>query len=299
MKKPFRSLLWTGAALAAFAFPLAAQETLTPIENQETPAAPATRAADNRTFGERLVDAGFEVRETAGELEPIEVDGMEAVTDTLDSEPSPAVGTSAVFNLPGEFLVGSRNNMNWQYDMFIGETRSFRKIIVDVDFVMGNFGGRVNNDQTNYGTDYYCVFWLNAGSQWGNAIAYLNFLHPRGQLENQSNIGGYWNPPNYGLRLSTGCRPNTGSSYHVHYEYDAENSVQYFTVTEGGQQRCAAAGFAGESPRITHSYFFIQFGSQYAPDGPEGYTQGWRFSNAKMQFIGDDPIPTGRRPRRR
>ncbi len=191
--------------------------------------------------------------------------------------------------------------MNFQYDMFIGEQRSFRKIIVDVDLGFGNWGGRVNNDQNNYGTDYYCVFWLNAGSQWPGVIAYLNFLHPRGQLENQSNLGGYWNPDtgDYGLRLSTSCRPVEGHNYHVHFEYDSENAVQYFTVTEGGQEICGTAGFAGESPRVTHNYFFIQFGSQYADEGPEGYTQGWRFSNARIQFVGDDPIPTGRRPRRR
>jgi hypothetical protein len=294
MKKPICSLLWTGAAIAAFTFPLAAQEALTPINSEETPATRAAAAVDTRTFGERLYDSAFDM-----ELPAVESDEMQTETSTLDSEPSPAQGQSAQFLIPGEFLVGSRNNMNWQYDMFIGETRSFRKIIVDVDFVMGTFGGRVNNDQTNYGRDYYCVFWLNAGSQWTNAIAYLNYLFPGSQLENQSNIGGYWDPPNYGLRLSTGCRPEDGHSYHVHYEYDAENSVQGFTVTEGGQTRCAAVGFAGESPRITHSYFFIQFGSQYAPEGPEGYTQGWRFSNARMQFIGDNPIPTGRRPRRR
>lgn len=297
MKKPISSLLWMGAAMAAFHLPLAAQEALTPINSEETPATLAVaEAVDTRTFGERIYDSAFDI-----ELPEVErsADGLQIDGSGLEIDSNPAQGQSAQFLIPGEFLVGSRNNMNWQYDMYIGETRSFRKIIVDVDMVMGNFGGRVNNDQTNYGTDYYCVFWLNAGSQWGNAIAYLNFLHPRGQLENQSNIGGYWNPPNYGLRLSTGCRPNTGSNYHIHYEYDAENAVQGFTVTEGGQTRCAAVGFAGESPRITHSYFFIQFGSQYAPDGPEGYTQGWRFSNARMQFIGDNPIPTGRRPRRR
>ena len=298
MTKRISSLLFTGAALAALSLPLAAQEALTPINSESTAAAPA-KAASQLPFSERL-GAAFGKSTTAGELEPIVVDGMEAVAPTLESEPSPARGTSAVFTIPGEFLVGSFNNMNWQYDMFMGEERSFKKIIVDVDIYHNGYPRRVNDDPTNYGTDYYCVFWLNAGSQWDGVIAYLNFLS-RGGIENQSNLGGYWDPPSgsFGLRLFTGCSAGQGGFYHIRFEYDAEHAVQYYTVSENGQEICGAAGFAGESPTVTASYFFIQFGSQYADEGPEGATLGWRFSNAKMQFIGDDPIPTGRRPRRR
>lgn len=298
MMKRFCSLL-TGAALAALSLPLAAQEALTSITSATSEVESAAIAeVDNRTFVERLADSGFD-----SQSEPVSSEGLEAatsvVTSELEAESPEARGTSAVFTLPGTFLVAGWNNMNWQYDMFFGEERAYKKIIVDVDFYHGGWAGRVNDDPINYGGDYYCVFWLNAGRQWTGAIAYLNFIFPRGVLENQSNIGGYWAPDfgSLGLRLATGCSVGQGGNYHVNYVYDAENAVQYFTLSEGGQERCVAAGFAGESPRVTANNMFIQFGSQYSPEGPEGATIGWRFSNFKIQFIGDNPI--GRRPRRR
>jgi len=310
MTKHLCSLLLTGAALAAFSLPLAAQDASNSSNSEVSAyiADDSTRAFSQRLcYGDdcttRAPRIEVEASQIEGELTPIAGDGFEAATAVLEtdleSESPEARGTSAVFTLPGEFLVGSRNNMNWQYDMFFGEERSFKKIVVDVDFYHGGWAGRVNNDPINYGGDYYCVFWLNAGSQWTNAIAYLNFIFPRGQLENQSNIGGYWYPPggSYGLRLKTGCSVGQGGNYKVHYEYNAEAGNQSFTLTENGQQICGTSGFAGESPRISSSYMFIQFGSQYSPEGPEGATFGWRFSNFKIQFIGDNPI--GRRPRRR
>lgn len=298
MTKRFCSLL-TGAALAALSFPLAAQEALTTITSEAPELEIATpEAVKPRSFGERLVKAQFGTDPVEAAVSEVGEDGLELVTKELEAESPEARGTSAVFTIPGEFLVGSYNNMNWQFDMFMGEERSFKKIIVDVDVYHNGYPGRVNNDTTNYGTDYYCVFWLNVGRNWDGVIAYLNFL-TRGGIENQSNLGGYWNPPtgDFGLRLFTGCPAGQGNWYHVRFEYDAENAAQYFSVSRGGQEICAAAGFAGESPRVVGNYFFIQFGSQYADEGPEGATIGWRFANARMQFIGDNPI--GRRPRRR
>ncbi|MCL4837701.1 MAG: hypothetical protein KJ058_07045 [Thermoanaerobaculia bacterium] len=213
--------------------------------------------------------------------------------DEIDDK---AGSPSFVFQLPGEFLVGSWSNMNWQYDMYFGGQHSFKKIVIDLDVVRGRWAGRVNDDPTNYGRDYYCVFWLNNGRSWDNMLGYLNFLYPGTQLESQVNWGGYWSPPRYGLKLVTSCPTNEGQQYHIQWVLDAENDYQYFKMTSGGQTICETAG-GGNFPTVVTSYAPIQFGSQYSPVGPEGATIGWRFSNFKAQFLGDQPV--GRRPRRR
>jgi hypothetical protein len=306
MKKIWTPLL-AGALLASTA--VSAQETLAPITPTDRitvgSSGPACLATDTRSFGERLIASGFPNSEAAAEQEAL-IDGGELMefddisVDVENAIEAPTANPSAVWALPGEFLVSTWNNMNWQYNMHFGAQRTFKKIIFDTDFYVGQWAGRTNDDTTYYGgRDYYCLLWLQSGSSWDNTYAYMNFLYPGSYAELQSNIGGYWNPQygEYGLKIGTGCGGvQSGNTYHYHYEYDAQNGIQFFTVTRNGQTVCSKAGDTGVRS-IDTSYMFLQIGSQYAPEGPEGATIGWRFSNMKIQFIGDE-LP-GRRPRRR
>lgn len=296
--------LWINLVLGALALTTAASA-------QETRSGgPSCLASDTRSFAERLLDAGFPPAVAAAQAAGGLVEGeftLEGEASVLDAEvegmeANPAAANpSAVFTIPGEFLISSWNNMNWQTNFHMGAERTFKKIVFDVDFYVGQFAGRVNDDPTDYGgRDYYCLLWLNSGQSWDNMYGYFNFLWPGSVYgEMQSNVGGYWNPDygEYGLKIGSGCGGvGTGGSYHFHWEYDAQNGVQWWEVTSGGGRVCGAVGDTGVRS-IETSYMFLQLGSQYSPEGPEGATIGWRFADLRVQFIGDTPI--GRRPRRR
>lgn len=263
---------------------------------------PACLASDTRSFAERLRDSGYPPAQEQGDV--IEGDftpAGEASVLAVEENATAAANPSFVYTKDGEFLVGTYNNMNYHLEFFGGQgERSFKKLILDVDFHVGRFAGPVNDDPTDYGRLYYCLFWVQSGSAWDDAYGYFNFLDPGSYAELQSNTGGYWQPDigQYGLKIGTGCGGvGEGGDYHAHWEYDAQNGVQWFRITTlGGSTVCEAAGDTGVRS-IDTSRMFIELGSQYAPEGPEGATIGWRFSNLKIQLIGD--TPTGRRPRRR
>lgn len=260
-------------ALALGASPLTADVT---AELAEKPAAVAPQGISTATS-------------TTGVQQTVELSGGS----------SSATG-GVTFQLPGEYLVTGYSNANWRYTMSFGEQRTFRKIVIDFDLVMGRRGPGTDETGYNWGNLYYSVFWLNNGSSWNNMIAYPN-LRSSDHLWNETNAGGYWNPNygEYGLQVQSRCQLNEGGLYHFYFIYDTVDRYLEFIVTQGGSTVCTLGSENGID-QIDTTWMFIEFGTSYSPEGPEGWTLGWRYSNFKIQFLGDEPIPpAGRIPRRR
>ena len=203
---------------------------------------------------------------------------------------------AVTFSLPGEFLVSGWENPNWRYVMSFGEVRTFRKLIIDLDFMRGQLGPGC--DPCNcWSPLYYQIFWLNNGTNWDDMIAYPNYLS-NGRLWNETNAGGFWQPQigQYGLQAATPCQLQQNGWYHLRFVYDTTNFTSTFEITQNGQAVCTLNTGAGISQLDTR-VMLIYFGTGYSPEGPEAWTLGWRFANFRAQVLGDEP--PGRRPRRR
>lgn len=180
----------------------------------------------------------------------------------------PVDPTAVVFQLPGNFLTCNGCG-NWQYDMPFGSTRRFRKIVLDFDVFVKQW----DNNRTN---GFHCVFWLNNGSSWSNMMGYLNSKGTQGKMTFQVN---------YGVGHETTQYPGmqTGTTYHVHYEYDMVGGEVWYQVKNGSSVRVSGSHNTGADD-VTSSKMFIQFGTQIA-EGPEARTSGWKWYDFTAQFI--------------
>lgn len=233
------------------------------------------------------------------EPEPLEISTTTSTPGVVQEVTLGGVSEKAggvTFQLDGEFLVSGWNNANWRYTMNFGEPLIFRRIFIDLDFMRGQLGPGTDENQYWYPL-YYAIFWLNNGRHWDDMIAYPNYLS-NGRLWNETNAGGYWNPDwgEYGLQVNTHCPLEEGHWYHLKFIYDTVDHYLEFVLTENGQHVCTLGSDAGID-QIDTNWMFIEFGTSYSPEGPEGWTLGWRFANFKIQYLGDEP--PGRRPRRR
>jgi hypothetical protein len=180
----------------------------------------------------------------------------------------PVDPNAVVFQLPGNFLTCNSCG-NWQYDMPFGSTRRFRKIVLDFDVFVKQW-------DSNRSNGFHCVFWLNNGQSWSNMMGYLNSKGTQGRMTFQVN---------YGVGHETAQTPGmlTGSTYHVHYEYDMVEGRVWYQVKNGSSVRVSGSHNTSAND-VTSSKMFIQFGTQIA-DGPEARTQGWKWYDFTAQYI--------------
>ncbi len=180
----------------------------------------------------------------------------------------PADPNAVVFELPGNFLTCNSCG-NWQFDMPFGSTRRFRKIVLDFDVFVKQW----DSNRTN---GFHCVFWLNNGSSWSNMMGYLNSKGTQGKMTFQVN---------YGVGHETTQYPGmqTGTTYHVHYEYDMVGGEVWYQVKNGSSVRVSGSHNTSAND-VSSSKMFIQFGTQIA-EGPEARTQGWKWYDFRAQFI--------------
>ena len=185
---------------------------------------------------------------------------------------------SIFFRLPGEYLVSSKYNTNWQYDMRFGTTRTFKKIKIDFDvFVKGwDTRGPITCDGKTWKRTYHCLFWLNNGSKWSNMLGYMNLISNKGQTRMEINSPIY-------VRNNKSPMPSSGSTYHVHYEFDGASKTLWYKITKNGNTVVQNSWGHGKSSYST-SYMRIQFGTQTSC-GPEAATYGWKFSNFVAEYV--------------
>lgn len=191
--------------------------------------------------------------------------------------PPPPPGNAVVFSSPGTFMTYPNQRWaanNFRINMPFGGSRTFRKIVVDFDFHIGNW------DNGNP-TGFHCVFWLQAGQSWNNMYGYVNTRGTRNLTVFQVNTtgGGY-------VETTQGGSPQPGGDYREHYEYDTETHLVSHEIRDSSGNFVAGREYdiAQSIDEFTASSFFIEFGAQLA-EGPESYTPGWRFSNLVAQFI--------------
>lgn len=181
--------------------------------------------------------------------------------------PPPPPGDGVVFELPGNFLTCNSCG-NWQFDMPFGGSRKFRKIVIDFDVWAKQWDGNNPNG-------FHCVFWLNNGDKWSNMMGYLNSKGTQNRMTFQVN---------YGVDRETNQSPGmqTGTWYHVHYEYDMESGEVWYQLKNGSSVR-ASTSYQTSANSVTTSKMFIQFGTQIA-EGPESRTPGWKWSDFRAVF---------------
>lgn len=245
--------------------------------------------------------ATVELTQKPAEIESqgISTSASSSVEQTVELGGGTSASGGVVFQLPGEYLVSGYSNNNWRYTMRFDGEQTFRKIVIDFDFVMGRRGPGTDENY-DWGNLYYSIFWLNNGSSWDNMIAYPN-LRSSDHLWNETNAGGYWNPDygEYGLQEQVPCHLSEGGQYHIYFIYDTVDRYLEMKISQGSSVVCNLGSENGID-QIDTTWMFIEFGTSYAAEGPEGWTLGWRYSNFKIQFLGSEPIPpAGRLPRRR
>jgi hypothetical protein len=185
--------------------------------------------------------------------------------------PRPLPTNSTIFTLPGTYLNCTKFNHNWRYNMRFGEAKTFRKAIMDFDVYVASW-----DKQKPSGT--HCLFWLNMGSSWSNMFGYLNSTGTKGGTRFGVNYGGgdFRDGKSGGVRI--------GRNYHVSYAYDGPEKEVWFKVTSNGSTTVQGS-YNRTSSQFNSSTFFIEFGSQTAPEGPEAKTYGWKFSNFRGEFV--------------
>lgn len=221
-----------------------------------------------------------------------------ALSSAIGDGGAGAAGTRSVTHtLSGEFLVqnglGYPRNPMWEY--FFEPGSRFKKIILDFDVYIGQFGGSVNGEDF-WRAYQYILFWVQKDGfqRWDQLLGYGYLWDPGIYFEVQSNAG---SPST--LKLSTGCGLQTNTWYHVQWIYDTQYGgvgLQWAEFLKDGRWVCSAETAVGLDS-IDMSYAFIGFGTWDSPEGPEGVTSNWRWANLRLQFVGDQPA--GPRPRRR
>ena len=193
-----------------------------------------------------------------------------------DPDPDPPPGNATVFTRNGEIVRYPTNNNglhNYRVSMPFGGSRTFRKVVVDFDFHVGNWDPRNSSG-------FHCVFWLNNGSSWNNMFGYVNLRGTRGLTVFQVNAtGGGWQETNQN------GSPQPGGNYHMHYEYDLDEDTVFYRITHAGGGTVTTKAYSLRGATFSTSSFFIEFGYQHAAEGPEAYTPGWTFSDLQASFI--------------
>jgi len=177
---------------------------------------------------------------------------------------------STFFTLPGLFLTSNSGNTNWQYDMHFSETKTFRKVKLDFDVYVSGW----DPDPLQY---FHCLFWLNNSNQWSKMMGYLNALGAKNQSRLEVNF-----PTFIAHSRNGGVQP--GGTYHVHYEMDFVGKQIWYRISEDGST-VLESSYGTTANDFSTSFMFVEFGTQIAPDGPEGHTYGWQFSNFVAEYV--------------
>jgi len=228
-----------------------------------------------------------------------EMDELSGVAASGGTEGNP----SYVFTQAGEFLkLDSRGQPEgYFYKMQFPTTQSFKKIILDFDVFIGEFGGSVNC--TYHNRYQYINFWLQADNiRYGwqdNLLAYNIFWNDSiYEIQSTAFAAGFFT-------FHTNCRPAHNTWHHTHYEFDGPGGSAFASLSQGGQEVCRISGPSYWNP-IKNDFFALGFGifesgcKAQADSDPGGITSNWRWANMKIQFIGDQPPPpAGPRARRR
>lgn len=194
---------------------------------------------------------------------------------TTTTPPPPPPSNDVVFELPGTFL-DCQGCGNWQYDMPLGETRLFRRVVLDFDLYVDGW-------DPNRPSGFHCLFWLNNGTRWQDMMGYLNSRGTQNRTVFQSN-GPLGNPIGVEKYASPGVQ--AGGNYSVHYEYDTIEKIVWYRITnpDGSTRVSDVIPLPDSVGPLSTNYTFIQFGSQ--PNGAvESRTERWRWSNFRIQFI--------------
>ena len=75
-----------------------------------------------------------------------------------------------------------------------------------------------------------------------------------------------------------------GKTYHLSYAYDGPEKEVWFNIKNNGTL-VTQGSYNRSATSFNSSSFFVEFGSQVAPEGPEAKTYGWKFSNFKGEFV--------------
>lgn len=237
------------------------QEDLFNLFGAETPAeAVATVSCSEKFWAYAVVSD--EATGAAQFVQP----AFHSVVESVSAE------ASTIFQLPGEYLVSSNQNHNWQYNMFFPASLRFRQVKLDFDVYVGNWDSRKP-------TGTHCLFWLNQGTPWYNMFGYLNSLGTRNLTRLKVNYGGDDVKGDNG----PGVRP--GNNYHVYYIYDGINRKVSYRLSTPAGATLTTRTFSRTQASFTTNYHRIQFGTQIAPEGPEAKTYGWKFSNFRAEYI--------------
>ena len=263
-----------GAPIGArVTFPLAArteifqEDVFNAYQEEIAAGALATVSCSQRFYAYAVVEDDVE-----GEVEFVgpsyEAAAAEAIGSTI---PRPDATSSTIFTLPGTFLTCTKYNHNWKFNMNFGSSKTFRKVFVDFDVYVAGW-----DKQKPSGT--HCLLWLNMGSKWENMFGYLNSTGSKGGTRFGANYGGsdFRDGKSAGVRI--------GNTYHVKYGFDLVQDKIWYDINKGTADIVSGTyGRTGNS--FTSSSFFIEFGSQVAPEGPEAKTYGWKFSNYRGEFV--------------
>jgi hypothetical protein len=262
-----------GAAMGATAsFPLAPgtevfhEDALAAFQDEIEDGAVATVECSERFYAYAVVEDDLE-----GEVEFV-TPSYESLAALAGATilPRPEVSNSTFFSLPGNYLTCTKYNTNWRYNMRFGDSKTFKKAIMDFDVYVASW-------DKNKSSGTHCLMWLNMGSQWSNMFGYLNSTGTKGGTRFGINYGGG------DLRDGKSGGVRIGKTYHVNYVYDGPGKNVSFKITNGSTTTVSGKYSRGATA-FSSSSFFVEFGSQKAPEGPEAMTYGWKFSNFKGEF---------------
>ena len=193
-----------------------------------------------------------------------------------DPDPDPPPGNAVVFTRDGLIVRYPTNHgglNNYRVNLPFSGEREFRKVDLDFDFHIGGWDPRNGNG-------FHCIFWLNNGSSWNNMFGYVNTRGNRNLTVFQVNATGAGR-----MEQASGGSPQPGGNYHMHYEYDLDEDTVFYRITTAGGNTVVSRAYNLRGNTFSTSRFFIEFGYQHAPEGPEAYTPGWTFSNLNIAFI--------------
>jgi hypothetical protein len=193
--------------------------------------------------------------------------------------PDPGPGTSVVFQKSGLLHTATTSNPKGYVDIPVAAAKSFKKMIIDMEFVPGPW-----NREKIPGN--HAIIWLYRGIFRGNTIANVNAFGPNKytiKMNQNVDLGaGQVTTQEVALQLQQGTR------YHLHYIYNAVTNVITAEISSGGQtlKSMTMTGTAqGGVLTVSPPKLNVEFGHFPGQDGPEIPSYGWSYYDLRVEMV--------------
>lgn len=162
---------------------------------------------------------------------------------------------------------------------------SFRKVILDMDFVHGGWSREPSKSHS--------LFWLHRGGccspwpAWKDNL--LGMANAWGPGKNQIRTVHDLDKPGYPSGFGGGAYLERGRRYHLRYVYDAAGGRITMTLSHRGKTLMTKATGGGTASAIRSGgsgKFMVYFGHEDARGhGPERPTYGWKYENLRVELV--------------